>query len=306
MNDLPPDNFKAISIEDIDFKQSPPLIKKHRFSFGHCGVQVEERAPAVPERDTLFFLHGRLASGESWGPLIEQLPQFRSLSLDFPGFGESTGAGQNSLSLMEAVELCVQVVERFLPQEGKGILVGQDIGGVIALLCAIRCKAKVEGVVLLNSAHLLEDPGLRPGFWGWLWTWRMKKKFRSLLRTSSVRNPQLSGFLNRLWETGGERPGNRRSRIAAIRSILDSWPGPFERKFWAQEVRALSCPALLLWGARDELNPLSKGIELLKMLPHSDFYQDLCGHWPHLENPEWVAAKIREFLFRKANGRKRA
>jgi pimeloyl-ACP methyl ester carboxylesterase len=271
------------------------------------------RLPADSKRETLFFLHGRLATGESWEPLIDQLPHFRCIFLDFPGSGESFVVDQRGPSFMEAVELCAQVFEHFLRPGERGILIGQDVGGLIALLCASRFKEKVAGVVLLNSVHLL-DSGLAPGcsgwsggrLWGWLGaclgSWKIRKQFQKLLALSSLKNPALPALLGKLWESRG----HRESRIAAIRSISDSWPGPFERRFWAQEVRSLSCPVLLLWGAQDELNPLSKGLDLLKLLPHGDFYQDGCGHWPQLENPDWVAGKIREFLFRKENGRKHA
>jgi pimeloyl-ACP methyl ester carboxylesterase len=62
------------------------------------------------------------------------------------------------------------------------VLVGNDIGGAIAQLCAIRAPEAISALVLINSATLTREPGhLRTG---WLCL-SARRKLVQLLRRDS-------------------------------------------------------------------------------------------------------------------------
>jgi pimeloyl-ACP methyl ester carboxylesterase len=86
-----------------------------------------------------------------------------------------------------------------------------------------------------------------------------------------------------------------------MRAFEVSWPGPFERQHWREELRKCSVPVLLLWGTRDPLNETERALKMVRELPEAYFFEnEIAGHWPNLDDPDWVSDKILEFTFRLA------
>jgi pimeloyl-ACP methyl ester carboxylesterase len=55
-------------------------------------------------------------------------------------------------------------------------------------------------------------------------------------------------------------------------------------------------PTLVLWGASDTFAPLAYGQQLAKALPDASFETiGKSGHFPHIEQPEELAARIARF-----------
>ncbi len=56
-------------------------------------------------------------------------------------------------------------------------------------------------------------------------------------------------------------------------------------------------PALVVWGAQDRIVPISAGHAYAKALPHARFASvPECGHYVEMEQPEALAALLRDFL----------
>lgn len=228
-----------------------------------------------------------------WSPLIERLsPGFRCFCVDFPGFGQSFCSRERGLSLLEHAELCEQLMAHLLGAGERAVLIGQDVGGAIAELCAVRDASRIAGLVLMNSSCITDSPGVKAGWLGlgariWL---------GKLIRDSSAAGP---GPVRELVEQPWRRLRSRRTLLRTLRSLEESWPAVYERAFWRREIRKLEVPVLLLWGKWDLLNPPSRAAGLMNLLKEAYFFEDEnCGHWPNLEDPAWVALKIREFVFR--------
>lgn len=278
------------------------IQETHWFSFGECSVEIDEKVPTASiSRGTLFFLHGRFGNGACWRPLLDRLSHdFRCIVIHFPGCAgltRSAAVVHRPLSLFDTVELVMQAIRRFASSDSKVILVGHDYGGLVAQLCGIQVETKVAGLVLINSSHLMGGSRLKTRCWGM----GLRRRFRRLLRHSSLKKSEkkseksenFQNLLNEQWLHHGDRV----SLIQVIREIEHSWPNVYERRYWMDELRRKCSPALLLWGGLDELNSPEEGIQLWKALPVADYFEDNTGHWPQLEDPEWVATKIREFAF---------
>ena len=83
--------------------------------------------------------------------------------------------------------------------------------------------------------------------------------------------------------------------LATLRSVID---------VKGQRVSALdrlyllsSMPTMIVWGERDNTIPLAHGLEAQRQIPGSRFETlPRAAHFPHLEDPEGLAAVLRDFL----------
>lgn len=270
------------------------IQETHWFSFGECSVKVEERGPSSDSRGILLFLHGRLGAAHCWSPLLEKLARdFRCLVLHFPGCGGVNGSvavAHRPLSLFDCVTLVKQLIHRLVSDESEVILVGHDHGGLIAQLYGAQVRGKIGGLVLINSSSLTVDCRLKLRCWGW----SVRRKFHRLLKSCSWKEENYQKILEESWSNLEDRS----LLFEAIGEIESSWPGVHERRYWMEQLRQIQCPSLLLWGGLDQLNLAEEGIQLWKALPNADYFEERVGHWPQLEDPEWVATKIREFIFK--------
>lgn len=268
--------------------------KEHWFRYRDASVFVIERSP---EKDltlsprSLFFLHGRFGQAEIWDPVIQALSfQFRCITLDLPGFGRSFLVKDRPFDLLEYSTLVDELIARFqdspqLPRNlssslntrvnpdvnAKAVLIGHEVGGAIAQLCTLKHPERIMGLVLINSAMLSQALNkVRLGFLGWL----AKCKIKKLLGIAD--NMEL-----------------------ACKALEDSWPQFYERQSWKNSIQNIVQPVLLLWGGEDSFFPPEMGVEMVQRLPDVNFFvHERAGHWPSLEQPEWVLSKLREFLFR--------
>jgi pimeloyl-ACP methyl ester carboxylesterase len=92
-----------------------------------------------------------------------------------------------------------------------------------------------------------------------------------------------------------ERPGARKAFLQTLRSVID---------FQGQRVSArdrlyllTGFPTLIVWGERDNTIPVAHGREAHLAIPGSLFVTlPQAAHFPHLEDPQGLAAALRDFL----------
>lgn len=290
----------------MEFGLFMPSFRNHHFSFGDCYIRVEEGGPGQGFENSsflssacetaLFFLHGRFEHTEMWRPVTHALTsRFRCFTIDLPGFGHSFSVRDRGLSLLEQAYLVQQLISRFRRRGEQVILIGHDTGGGIAQLCAVQIGQAsgggLSGLVLISSSVLCEPVrGLNPGWFGLGARWRL------------IRLLNQCGFIHPDWEEAMVAPwfvhSSRLALIRAWRALEESWPGNFERQFWRRELERLAVPVLLLWGGKDALNEPETGRALVQSFRDANFFVNSdIGHWPSLEDPQWVVSKLQEFAF---------
>ncbi|MGZ3698402.1 MAG: alpha/beta fold hydrolase [Bdellovibrionota bacterium] len=258
----------------------PPL--ERIYSFGEFHFPVTEESPADSDCPTLLFLHGRLGSGRLWRPLLARLSErkFRCVTLEFP-----------PLAAADLALLVEQLVEELLPAGERVILVGHDTGAGVAQLYALETERRVAAMALLEPICPAQPlPLFEIGYFSWQVRRKLRRAFRRCPRLSAeVREELRSPWGHRLARAG---------LIRAVHAFEDSWPELYERRIWKQAMFRFDAPVLLLYGRDDFLIPRHQVEELAKWYPHALFYErERVGHWPHLEDPDWVAAKLRETIF---------
>jgi len=267
-----------------------------------CSVNTES---IYEDRGTLIFLHGTLSEASMWSSLADLLAdRYRCLALDFPGYGRSfsmeTMVQAEGLGFWDRVRLSCELIDQAVAAGTRRIfLVGHEWGGAVAQVVALRRQQQVSGIILVNSravSQLANEMVLG------LTTVLLKYRFRRLLAASNHLPPQRRQQLLAFWE----EPLSRRAIVKALSSLERTRPSartPKELK----ELRALlvdlsslQCPVLLLWGREDsDLEHFYNSEELARLfLNAKSFFHESAGHWLHLDQPDWVASKIREFIFR--------
>jgi pimeloyl-ACP methyl ester carboxylesterase len=182
--------------------------------------------------------------------------RFRVFAVDLPGHGWS------DIPLDDlAPELFVRTIAGFLDRLDvrDAVVVGESIGGTIALLLAARRHPRVRRVVAVNPYDYDRGRGLRrssalanvlfgldgvPLLGATIHRLRRYEIFRKVLEGGVVRRDAVPDELAREMYAVGNRPGHAR----AFRSLVRRWPD-WERA--RSEYGRIAVPAVLLYGEDD-------------------------------------------------------
>lgn len=256
-------------------------------------------------------LHGLGATNASLLPTLWDLGADHHVVMpDLPGHGASSAPRGRYDAHFYARWLTAFLDERGL---GRVVLLGNSLGGRIALEVAMLAPERVGGLVLLAPAVAFRKLRqlsplvrlLRPEAAGLPipMTRRMAEMMlRAMFSQPDRLTPQsfdaAAGEFVRVYRS-------RAHRIAFFRSLrsiyLDDAFGP--HGFW-HRVPDLEPPALFVWGARDRLVPAGFARHVVDAVPHAtSVVLDDCGHVPQFELPDRTHALVRGFLHGLPGGR---
>jgi pimeloyl-ACP methyl ester carboxylesterase len=232
------------------------------------------------------LLHGLGSNAIPFTPLIARLAGHvrRVVALDYPGHGFSPApaAPVSYTSLAGAV---VESLDALLPE--PSIVVGNSLGGALALHYAIARPARVRALVLLSPA------GARS----------TEAEWRELVRAFDARSrADALAFLHRVYHrvpllahlAAHELPAAALQR-RAVREILAA--ATHEAAHDAAALSALTMPILLVWGRSERLLPAGHLAYYRAHLPRHTLFDEPAGlgHVPQGDNPAWVAERIAGF-----------
>jgi len=249
----------------------------------------------------VILIHGLGASAEIWMHNIESLSQYYTVYVpDVVGFGRSEKPpGPFSPSDL------TRFIGDFMDELGieKAHLVGQSLGGGIALQTALQFPDKVDKLALVGSAglgreviyslRLMSLPGIgellsRPSRIG-------VKIFFSL----AVKNKEVltEDFLETYYELF-RLPGAQRFLLKTVRGIIGMRGGKDDIILPIMtNLHKITQPALILWGKQDQILPVRHADFAHEKLPDSVLHLfDLCGHVVNLERPQEFNRIVLEFL----------
>ncbi len=269
----------------------------------------------------VLLIHGFGACKEHWRHNLPELGRTRACyAIDLIGFGDSSkpparldGEPEDGEALRYSIDLWADQVAAFAREViGTPLqLVGNSIGGVVALAAASRLQDDVGQVILIDCAQrslddlrLAEQPPLarlgRPLLKRLVrQRWLTSRLFRWLVNPGVVRRilavayPSGHGLDDELVEvllTPARSPGAEESFRGFINLFRD--------RLAPDLLGDLSTPVRLLWGEKDPWEPVAEarrwartypGIRELRVLP------DL-GHCPHDEDPGQVNPVLMQWL----------
>lgn len=228
----------------------------------------------------LVLIHGVGNQAGSWVKVAGDLALTRKLIVpDLAGHGES-GPTEGRLALTDMVAGLGAVLDA--EQTGADlVLVGNSMGGWVAMRYALAHPERVSRLVLVDSSGIYGDLGgitLLP---------TTREEALALVRAIGAgTEPDPAGFvLDDLIEKIGE--GATPRVVAGLKA----------EDFLEQDLAGLAVPADLLWGAEDKLLPLAYARRLAAMIPRARLTElPGAGHVPQQQQPALFVAKLQELL----------
>jgi pimeloyl-ACP methyl ester carboxylesterase len=229
--------------------------------------------------EVLLLLHGLFGALSNWSGVVDRFrDRYRVLIPVLP---------INEMPLKQAgLEGLVDFVEEFVDcQELNRItLMGNSLGGHLALMYALNRSQKVNRLILTGSSGLFENS------MGGSFPKRGDYKYIKERVEYTFYDPQTisKDYVDEVFETTKSIP--KAMRIVAIAKSA-------QRNNMAMDIPNIKIPSLLIWGLNDTITPPMVAHEFNRLLPNSTLrFIDKCCHAPMMEHPEKFNDLIEEYL----------
>jgi pimeloyl-ACP methyl ester carboxylesterase len=254
----------------------------------------------IGEGRPVLFVHGISGCWQNW---LETLPRLgagrRAIALDLPGFGASPMPSW-PIEMVSYGRLLGDFCEK-LGVEGA-TLVGNSMGGLLAVEAATNEPARFERLVLVSAAGIINtwNPQLRATATAWAWK-ELGPQFavrgRQIVSRPRSRELVFRPFVrypNRLREDLLlEQIVNGLRRAEGFGDALQSLIVHDSR----ERLAAIEMPTLVVWGLSDRVIPVAAAASYHRRIPHSRLeIFERTGHVPQLERPLRFNALLEEFL----------
>ena len=165
-------------------------------------------------------------------------------------------------------------------------LLGNSLGGHIALLYALKWQAKLATMTLTGSSGLFES-GMGDGYPKRRNYDYIKRKTAETFYDPSVANKEL---VDEVFEIVNDREKALRIIVTAKSAL---------RNNIEKMLNKISVPTLLIWGKNDTITPKFVGEKFHQLIKSSELVLiDRCGHAPMMERPKEFNEALSDFLIR--------
>ena len=217
---------------------------------------------------------------------------YRVISVDWPGHGAS-GADASPASALRYTTLLEGLVRAL--EVKQVVLLGNSIGGAVAVRFAALHPELVRGVILSNPGGM--DPG---GLLARLFIGHLVSKFHDGAEGHASFKPWFDEYYRSILVT--DASAARRTLIVEAgyesAAVLEQAWRSFAQPEADQRALAatLKMPVLVAWASRDGLIQWSRNREAIEAIPGVKVVQLEAGHSPFLETPDEFLAAVKPFL----------
>jgi pimeloyl-ACP methyl ester carboxylesterase len=239
-----------------------------------CKVRVR-RAGSGP---VLLFLHG--ASGmPAILPCLHKLAErFDVVVPEHPGYGRS-GEPEWLENIHDMAYFYLDFLEKLDLKEV--LLIGNSMGGWIALEIAVRSTERIKSMVLVSPAGV-KAPGVRPAD-----TFLMspEEQVRALVYDHKVAEARLAEPVTPEALDLALKNRHTTARLA--------WEPRFHDPHLPKWLHRIDVPVTIVWGEQDRILPVGFAAEFNKLIKNSRLeIIPQCGHLPHAEKPDQFVAIV--------------
>jgi pimeloyl-ACP methyl ester carboxylesterase len=254
----------------------------------------------------VLLLHGLGGTRASLFETAAELSRrYRVHAPDLPGFGSSCKPALGGYNARWFAEIMLGLMDEL--GMGRAHIVGNSMGGRIAIEMGLQVPHRVGGLGLLCPAVAWVRRGLHPIV-------RILRPEFGLLPHGFRRSTVASQFWNIFYDRDVIDPavgdlmvdefcriyqsaGARYAFLASARNIyLET---PFGRTGFYPRLAQLQPPALFIWGGHDKLVPPSFERHVRRWLPEArQVTLESCGHVPQVECPERTNQLLVDFFTR--------
>lgn len=237
----------------------------------------------------VLAIHGLGGTKGSFLPTVAALSDhFRVVAVDLPGFGDSDKPIGASYCPRFFADAMIDLLDALGLDRVE--LIGNSLGGRVALEVALRCPERAGRLVLLAPSLAWRRPRR------WAPALRLVRPELGLVQLAP--RAVVQAIVRRIvpgadegWMAAGVdeflraylTPAGRAAFYAAARQIYLEAPHG-ENGFWTR-LREIESDALFVWGRRDTLVPIAFARHVAEALPHARHLELDCGHVPQIELP---------------------
>ncbi|MEM9991091.1 MAG: alpha/beta hydrolase [Bacteroidota bacterium] len=232
-------------------------------------------------QETLLLLHGLFGALSNFQGIIDHFGQNGKYNVVVPMLPiYELPVEEVSLSGL------VQHVQNFVDFKGyeKVHVLGNSLGGHIALLYALAVPGKTQTMTLTGSSGLFES-GMGNTF-----PKRGNYEFVETKTRATFYDPNVATkeLIDEVYDIVNDR--NKVLRvIKTAKSAL--------RHNLSDKLDDIKAPTLLIWGKQDTITPPFVGEKFDELLPNSTLvFVDKCGHAPMMEHPDLFNQHLADFL----------
>lgn len=163
-------------------------------------------------------------------------------------------------------------------------VLGNSLGGHIAILYALAHPAQIASITLTGSSGLFESA------MGTSFPKRGDYEFIKKKTEATFYRPEVASqeLIDEVYNIVNDR--NKAIRIIATSKSA-------VRHNLGDNLHSITAPTLLIWGKEDQITPAFVGERFHELIPHSKLiFLDECGHAAMMEHPKVFNEHLEDFL----------
>jgi pimeloyl-ACP methyl ester carboxylesterase len=243
-----------------------------------CKLSLRRGGSGMP----LLYLHGTDGLVE-WPAMLDTLAQeFDVIAPDHPGFGASEVPGWID-DVSDVAYLYLDTIEKL--GLARLHVVGQSLGGWIALEMAVRSTARLRSLTLISSAgiHVKGVPKA------------------DIFMIDPEEQARLAYADAQAGEAAAARAAADKYQDQAVLNRIASarfgWQPRFFNPRLERWLHRVNVPTHVIWGEQDRIIPPAYGAAFHRLIPGSTLTTiPDAGHLPHVERADAVARAMHMFL----------
>lgn len=246
----------------VQLKQSPPTF------IPPCAVAGQD----------IILLHGLFGNLSNWKSVSSKFAaQHQVWTPELPLFSKIPGRRLDRLVLF---------LEQYIEKNNikKPILIGNSLGGHVALLYTLKHPDRVKKLVLTGSSGLYENTfgGSFPRVKDYQY---IRNKVEAIFDRKEVVDDEMVAHVFGIVQ--------QQLKVLSIIGLARD----AQKQNLKDELPLIKIPVLLIWGLQDIVTPPAVAEQFHHLLPNSTLhYINQCGHAPMMEQPALFNQHVGQFL----------